>query len=160
MPYTPAACGTKGLPGPAGRGIHRQAALQHRRWLKRMAPVPRPSCFYSREGLTLKPTQTRFGWQGATCPPKSIPPAERRLRATGHSSPGLQSGDEWPLFCKVYPAGVKSNMGSVPRQREGGVPACAHIWVFRVLPGSSRPCYTEAAVARRCDQAARVGVRA
>ncbi len=54
-PYTPAAYGLTGLPGPTGRGIQREAAFQHRRSLKRMAPVPRPSCFYSREGLTLKP---------------------------------------------------------------------------------------------------------
>src|SRR5260221_8130249 len=34
--------------------IARRARL-NQLWLKRMAPVPRPSCFSSREGLTLKP---------------------------------------------------------------------------------------------------------
>ncbi len=41
-PYTPAAYGLKGLPGPTGRCIHRQASgVLKKLWLKRMAPRPR-----------------------------------------------------------------------------------------------------------------------
>ena len=65
-PYTPAAYGLRGLPGPTGRGIPRQARSAHKlpRWLTRMAPVPSPACCSSREGLPVQPANTSRLAQG------------------------------------------------------------------------------------------------
>src|SRR5258706_4303374 len=58
-----AAYGPKGLPGPTGRDMPHRASLRLKATatrLQRMAPVPRPSYFSPREGLTLEPPQTRL----------------------------------------------------------------------------------------------------
>jgi hypothetical protein len=59
MAFIPAAYGLKAVPPPTGRFIHHWVSVtSNETQLKRIAPVPRPSCFYSREGLTLKPANT------------------------------------------------------------------------------------------------------
>jgi len=57
-PYTPAVHGVKGLPGPTGWGIYREAAFPLRLSLDWITPVPNRSCLSSRVRRTLKPAHT------------------------------------------------------------------------------------------------------
>jgi hypothetical protein len=54
-PYTPAVHGVKGLPGPTGWGIYREAAFPLKLSLAWITPVPNRSCLSSRVRRTLKP---------------------------------------------------------------------------------------------------------
>jgi len=57
-PCTPAVHGVKGLPGPTGWGIYREAAFPLRLSLDWITPVPNRSCLSSRVRRTLKPAHT------------------------------------------------------------------------------------------------------